>query len=183
MVRRAPLPPDLEEALRQAAAPLAGLRLAVRSSAVGEDTDFSFAGQFHTLLNVDPGELPAHYKEVVASKFRPRAVYYWKYRQFSLSELPMAVGCLVMVPAQVSGIMFSRDPHEPAADAVIVNAVWGLGKYAVDGTITPDFFRVARNKPPAVLEQRVAVKPVALTCDAAGGCRPAAVSPEQAASA
>ncbi|MDI6853987.1 MAG: PEP/pyruvate-binding domain-containing protein [Deltaproteobacteria bacterium] len=183
LVRRAPLPPDLEEALRQAAATLAGGRLAVRSSAVGEDTDYSFAGQFHTLLNVDAADLPVHYKEVVASKFRPRAVYYWKYRQFSLGEVPMAVGCLVMVPARVSGIMFSRDPHAPEADVVIVNAVWGLGKYAVDGTITPDFYKVARSKPFGVLEQRVVVKPVALICEAAGGCRSATMPPEQAASA
>ena len=183
LVSQAPLPPDLEEALEQAGATLAGHRLAVRSSAVGEDTDFSFAGQFHTLLNVEAAGLAAHYKEVVASKFRPRAVFYWKYRDFSLGELPMAVGCVTMVPARASGIMFSRDPHEPEAEAIIITAVWGLGKYAVDGTITPDLYKVGRGKPTAVLEKRIAVKPVALQCQASGGCGPVTLSEEQAASA
>jgi pyruvate,water dikinase len=182
LVRQAPLPPDLEEALRQAGETLAGHRLAVRSSAVGEDTDFSFAGQFHTLLNVEAAELPANYKEVVASKFRPRAVFYWKYREFSLSELPMAVGCLAMVPTQVSGIMFSRDPHEPESNTIIITAVWGLGKYAVDGTITPDLYKMERNKSYAVREQRVTRKPVAFQCQAAGGCGPVTLSEDQAAS-
>jgi pyruvate, water dikinase len=182
LVRQASLPPDLEAALRQAAAPLAGRRLAVRSSAVGEDADFSFAGQFHTLLNVEAAELPAHYKEVVASKFRPRAVFYWKYREFSVSELPMAVGCLAMVPARAAGVMFSRDPHEPESGAVLVNAVWGLGKYAVNGAVTPDLYKVARVRPHAVLEQRLAVKAAALQCRPEGGCAPVALTGEQAAS-
>ncbi len=182
LVRQAPLPPDLEEALRQAAAPFAGKRLAVRSSAVGEDSDFSFAGQFHTLLNTDPADLPVHYREVVASKFRPRAVFYWRYRGFSLSQLPMAVGCLVMVPAAVSGIMFSRDPQETDSKAVVITAVWGLGKYAVDGTVTPDLFRVTRHNPQVILEARIARKPVAFRCQASGGCGPAILPDEQAVS-
>ncbi len=182
LVRAAPLPADLEEALKQEAAKLAGHRLAVRSSAVGEDSDFSFAGQFHTLLNVEASELPAHYKEVVASKFRPRAVFYWKYREFSLNELPMAVGCLAMAPARVSGIMFSRDPDEPQSEAMLITAVWGLGKYAVDGTITPDLYKLERTPPYAVREARVAVKPMALKCRPEGGCDPVELPEEQAAS-
>jgi pyruvate,water dikinase len=181
LVRQASLPADLEKALKEAAATLGGRRLAVRSSAVGEDTDFSFAGQFHTLLNVDAPELPTHYKEVVASKFRPRAVFYWKYREFSLNELPMAVGCLAMVPARVSGVMFSRDPDEPQSEAILVTAVWGLGKSLVDGTITPDSYRVAHNPPHAVHEERVAFKPMAYQCQLEGGCGPVGLPEEQAA--
>jgi len=182
LVRQAPLPPDLEEALRHAAASLAGHRLAVRSSAVGEDSDFSFAGQFRTLLNVEAAAFPEHYKEVVASKFRPRAIFYWKYREFSLGELPMAVGYLAMVPAVVSGIMFSRDPHEADSEAVIITAVWGLGKYAVDGTVTPDFFKVGRRHPHVILAEQIARKPVAYRCQPGGGCGPVPLSEEQASS-
>ena len=114
--------------------------LAVRSSAVGEDTEFSFAGQFATLLNVDAASLPGHYKEIVASKFTSRAIFYWKYQQFSVNALPMAVGVLAMVPARASGVMFSLDPHAPQDDTVLISAVWGLGQYAVDGTVSPDLF-------------------------------------------
>ncbi len=180
LVRQAPLPADLEEALTQAGQTLAGLRLAVRSSAVGEDTDFSFAGQFATLLNVEPGHLSEHYKEIVASKFTSRAIFYWKYQHFSLQELPMAVGCLGMVPARASGVMFSVDPHAPAAETVMITAVWGLGKYAVDGTITPDLYVVDRGAGHAIKQQRVAAKPAALTLSPEGGVTELALPLEEA---
>ena len=87
LVRQAPRP-DLEEAILQAARALPTPWLAVRSSAVGEDSEFSFAGQFATLLNVDAASLPEHYKEIVASKFTSRAIFYWKYREFSVMSCP-----------------------------------------------------------------------------------------------
>jgi pyruvate,water dikinase len=180
LVRQAPLPADLMEALAQASQALSGPGLAVRSSAVGEDTDFSFAGQFATLLNVEAAQLPEHYKEVVASKFTSRAIFYWKYQHFTLNELPMAVGVMEMVPARASGVMFSVDPHAPEANTVIITAVWGLGKYAVDGTITPDLFVVDRGQGHAVKQQRVAVKPVALTISPQGGVAESALASEQA---
>jgi pyruvate,water dikinase len=182
LVRQTPLPPDLEEALGQASHSLAARHLAVRSSAVGEDARFSFAGQFLTLLNVPntPENLVRAYKEIVASKFRPRAIFYWKYRQFALEELPMAVGVLAMVDARASGVMFSQDPHHPEANAVLITAVWGLGKYAVDGTITPDLYRVARDRGHQVLEARVAEKPVALVSREDEGCVEVTLPQDQA---
>jgi pyruvate,water dikinase len=180
LVRQAPLPPDLEEAMLEAAATLSAQGVAARSSAVGEDTEFSFAGQFATLLNVDAARLPEHYKEIVASKFTSRAIFYWKYQHFSTSELPMAVGCLAMVPSRASGVVFSVDPHAPASNTLLITAVWGLGKYAVDGTISPDLFVVSRDEGHPVKERRVAAKPVALVCGPEGGVLQAPLSPEQA---
>jgi len=180
LVREAPLPPDLETALQEAAQTMAGLPLAVRSSAVGEDTDFSFAGQFATLLNVDTAHLAAHYREIVASKFTSRAIFYWKYQRFSADELPMAVGCLAMVPARASGVMFSLDPHAPQSDTILISAVWGLGKYAVDGVISPDLYRVSREPGHRVTEQRVVEKKVALVSRPEGGTQEVALSPDQA---
>jgi len=169
MVRASLLPPDLEEALLKAGRTLPTPWLAVRSSAVGEDTEFSFAGQFLTLLNVNAAQLPQAYKEVVASKFTARAIFYWKYRQFTANELPMAVGCLAMVAPRASGVMFSRDPHAPEKNTVLISAVWGLGKYAVDGTISPDLFEVDRAAGCAIRSRRISAKPVALACRPEGG--------------
>ena len=180
LVRQAPLPPDLEAALLEAGSAFQGRPLAVRSSAVGEDTEFSFAGQFATLLNVDAADLPTHYREIVASKFTSRAIFYWKYQQFSADELPMAVGCVAMVPARASGVMFSLDPHAPESNTVIISAVWGLGKYAVDGTIAPDLYRVSRTSGLQVTEQRVAEKPVALVGRPEGGTAEVALDPDKA---
>jgi pyruvate, water dikinase len=180
LVRQAALPPDLEQALIEAGQSLPSPWLSVRSSAVGEDTEFSFAGQFATLLNVDAASLPAHYKEIVASKFTSRAIFYWKYRQFSINELPMAVGVLTMVPARASGVMFSLDPHAPQDNTVLISAVWGLGKYAVDGTVSPDLFLVNRDRARTIKSWRIADKPVALECGPDGGTQEVSLPPDQA---
>jgi pyruvate, water dikinase len=180
LVRQAPLPRDLEEAIVQAAAGLPTAWLAVRSSAVGEDTEFSFAGQFATLLNVNATSLPEHYKEIVASKFTSRAIFYWKYQQFSVNALPMAVGVLAMVPARASGVMFSMDPHAPQDDTAMISAVWGLGKYAVDGTVSPDLFTVSRQESRRITKRRVVAKPVALICSPEGGVEEITLDPAQA---
>ncbi|MDD5643338.1 MAG: PEP/pyruvate-binding domain-containing protein [Syntrophales bacterium] len=180
LVRQAPLPPDLEAALLEAGRAFQGRPLAVRSSAVGEDTELSFAGQFATLLNVDAADLPAHYQEIIASKFTSRAIFYWKYQHFSADELPMAVGCVTLIPARASGVMFSLDPHAPESNTVLISAVWGLGKYAVDGHITPDLYRVSREPDQQITEQRVAAKPVALAPRPEGGTEEVALDPEQA---
>jgi pyruvate,water dikinase len=180
LVRRAALPDDLEDALRQAAERLPSPWVAVRSSAVGEDTDFSFAGQFATLLNVDAARLPEYYKEIIASKFTARAIFYWKYQQFTVNELPMAVGVLDMAAARASGIMFSTDPHDPEAGNIIITAVWGLGKYAVDGRVSPDIFTVSRGRGHPVQERRVAAKTRALVCSPEGETEEIGLPPDQA---
>jgi pyruvate,water dikinase len=179
MIRQADLPPDLEEALRQAGQQFSGQRLAVRSSAVGEDTDYSFAGQFATLLNMDASNLMTHYQEVLASKFSSRAIFYWKYQNFSVNDIPMAVGCLAMIPARASGIMFSLDPHAPENNTVIITAVWGLGKYAVDGLVSPDLYEMDKGNGHPLRQQRIADKKVALICSPEGGVTEIALSPDQ----
>jgi pyruvate,water dikinase len=182
MILRAPLPLDLEEALVQAVQTLPTPWLAVRSSAVGEDREFSFAGQFATLLNVAAAGLPDHYKLIVASKFTSRAIFYWKYQHFSVSELPMAVGVLAMVPARASGVIFSQDPQAPEADRVLISSVWGLGPYAVDGAVSPDLFVVSRQEGHPIKERRVTDKPAALVCQPGGGVAAAPLPLQQAGS-
>jgi pyruvate,water dikinase len=65
--------------------------------------------------------------------------------------------------------MFSRDPHTPEADRVLITSVWGLGKYAVDGTISPDLYEVSRQEGHPIRQRRVPEKAVALACLPAGG--------------
>ncbi len=48
----------------------------MRSSAIGEDSDLSFAGQYLSRLNVPPAQLLLAYKEVLASLYSPRAISY-----------------------------------------------------------------------------------------------------------
>jgi len=118
--------------------------VSVRSSAIHEDSDFSFAGQYSSFLNV-PEELILHnYKKVIASLFNTRAIFYYKTKGFAETEMVMAVGVLSMVNARAGGVMYSRNPNNPESENIIINAVKGLGKLVVDGTVTAETYVVNR---------------------------------------
>ena len=118
----------------------------MRSSAIGEDSELSFAGQYLTILNV-PGEqlLPA-YKKILASLYTPRAISYRLNKGIRDEDIAMSVVCLQMVDAVASGVMYSHHPFNVRDDNLLISAVWGLGPYAVDGVITPDTYRVAKDR-------------------------------------
>jgi pyruvate,water dikinase len=119
------------------------LNVSVRSSALHEDMLASFAGQYDTALNVPDGELLTQYTNILASQFTPRALFYYKDKGFNIEEMAMAVGVVCMVQARASGIMYSRDPGNPDEDVILINAVWGLGPYAVGGVVPTDNYRVS----------------------------------------
>ena len=148
MIEVSPVPPDVADAISASYAALieraAPRSVSLRSSAIGEDTLFSFAGQYSSFLNVRPDELVDRYRSVLSSKFTPQAIYYFLSHALSESELAMSVSCVAMVDAAASGVAYSRDPVHGGDDAVLVSAIFGLGKYVVDGTLTPDLFRVSR---------------------------------------
>jgi pyruvate,water dikinase len=127
-------------AARRDAPPL----VAVRSSAVGEDGSVSFAGQFATVLGVSRDGLLEAYRQVVASLYSPEAVSYRAMHGLGGDSAAMAVGILEMVPARVSGVMFSRDPSRPASGEILVHAVPGLGVALVDGSLSPEAVRISR---------------------------------------
>jgi pyruvate,water dikinase len=85
----------------------------------------------------------AQYKNVLASQFTPRALFYYREKEFRIGEMAMAVGVLAMIPARASGIIYSRDPANPEGDGVLVNAIWGLGSYAVGGMVPTSNYRVS----------------------------------------
>jgi pyruvate,water dikinase len=70
----------------------------------------------------------------------------------------MAVGCLVMVPAKASGVIYSLDPNAPQSGAVIVSAAYGLGVLVVEGRGSVDGFRLSRHAPHEVLARQIADK-------------------------
>ena len=148
MVTSAPIPDDLADEITDSYKNLResnpGARFALRSSAIGEDTEFSFAGQYQSVLNVRAAELLKSYRDVLASKFTPQAIYYFLSHSMSEDELAMCVGCIVMVNTKSSGVIYTRDPVGTDKDSVVINSIFGLGKYLVDGTISPDIYRVSR---------------------------------------
>lgn len=184
-VARAELPAELQEALRKATEGLRSLSsgspriltVSVRSSAVREDGELSFAGQYATFLNVPEDLIAQRYKDVIASLFSPRAVFYYKSKGFSEPEMVMAVGVLNMVDAKVGGVMYTRDPNDPDNDTIIINALRGLGKAVVDGAYPPCSYLVS-HATGLVRETRPVHQTTMLVCTPAGDIREAAVPAE-----
>ena len=178
MVISSPVPEDLAGAIRESVAQLderaISKKFSLRSSAIGEDTAFSFAGQYATFLNVKEDQVLERYREVLASKFTPKAIYYFLSHDLSESELAMSVGCVDMVDAAASGVVYTRDPVRPDDGCLLINSVYGLGQYLVDGTLTPDVFRVSREDL-SVKESHLSVKPVKLVMSPEGGTTEEAV--------
>ena len=55
-----------------------------------------------------------------------------------------AVNVQAMFPSQVSGVLFTQDPNQLAANRMVLEASYGLGEAVVSGDVTPDRFLVAR---------------------------------------
>ncbi|MGE5257872.1 MAG: PEP/pyruvate-binding domain-containing protein, partial [Hyphomicrobiales bacterium] len=134
------------------------LKISMRSSAIGEDSALSFAGQYLTMLNVPREKILEEYKNILASLFTPRAIAYRLHMGIPFTEASMAVACMEMIPARVSGVMYTRNPVNPVDNRVLINAVWGLGPYAVDGIVPPDSYFLSKADPPVLVNSRIQEK-------------------------
>jgi pyruvate,water dikinase len=173
MIMTSDIPADLQEAVENAYAKCCKktsgkTMVSVRSSAIREDSEFSFAGQYATFLNVPGDAILKKYKEVVASLFTPRAIFYSKTKGFSEGEMVMAVGVLNMVDAIAGGVMYSRDPNDPSTDHILINATHGLGVWVVDGTVTPDTYTVSRHPEGTILDKKISIQEKMLVNGEAG---------------
>ena len=118
--------------------------VAVRSSATAEDLPTaSFAGQQDTYLNVK-GEayLLKKVKECYASLFTQRAIYYRHEQKFDHSKVGLAVVVQKMIESEKSGVAFSIDPVTNDKNKIVIEAIFGLGEYIVQGKVTPDHYEV-----------------------------------------
>jgi pyruvate,water dikinase len=115
--------------------------LAVRSSALGEDTEeASAAGQYETVLNVTTKEgLQQAISTVRASYEHPAASQYRRDR--NLKETAMAVLIQQQIQGVFSGVAFSRDPITQENDAVVIEATAGSAAQVVSGRYTPEQYR------------------------------------------
>jgi pyruvate,water dikinase len=163
LVREAPIRQDVEEEIALAAHDLyrkahGRARASIRSSAIGEDGRSTFAGLYATFLNIPIEQILRRYKEVVASKFNSRALFYMLTHGYRESEIAMSVGCFLMVDAVAAGVAYSVDPTDAALNRMLISAVWGLGKPVVDGTVSPDAYVVSRRPGKGILEIRTVKK-------------------------
>ena len=121
--------------------------VAVRSSATAEDLPgLSFAGQQETFLNVSGADaVVAATKNCWASLWTAQAISYRHQNGIDQSAVAMAVVVQIMVPSEVSGILFTANPATGERSEMIVNASFGLGEAVVGGQVTPDTYIVDRD--------------------------------------
>ncbi len=149
------------------------VKLAVRSSALGEDIEgATFAGQYRSLLNVDRSSLLGACKEVMASKYSMQAMAYRTNRGIKDEDVAMSVGCMVMVKAHASGVAYSRSPVNIRDENVSIYSVWGLPKAVVDGAAQTDEFKVSSASPMQLVSRYIADKTEKyVCCEGEGICR------------
>ncbi len=120
--------------------------VAVRSSANAEDLPgLSFAGQQETFLNVRGADAVLQaVKDCWASLWTTQAISYRHQNGIDPDAVAMAVVVQIMVPSEVSGILFTANPATGERSEMIVNASFGLGEAVVGGQVTPDTYVVDR---------------------------------------
>ncbi|MGA0800405.1 MAG: phosphoenolpyruvate synthase [Steroidobacteraceae bacterium] len=141
----APLPPELEQAVREGYRRFGNnAAVAVRSSATAEDLpEASFAGQQETFLNVQGEESVLEaMRHVFASLFNDRAIAYRVHQGFDHSQVALSAGIQQMVRSDLgaSGVMFTLDTDSGFRDVVFITASYGLGETVVQGAVNPDEF-------------------------------------------
>jgi pyruvate,water dikinase len=166
-MRFAPLSEALRDELGTSYEAMGEPPVAVRSSALGEDShDATFAGQQESFLWVRGFEhLCDAVRDCWASLYTPRAIVYR--RRLGSADAAMGVTVQEMVDAEVSGVLFTCNPVSGDPSMVSVNASWGLGIAVVGGETTPDDYLVSKVTG-EVVRQTISSKGIEYVPDDAG---------------
>ncbi|MFV0438030.1 MAG: PEP/pyruvate-binding domain-containing protein [Desulfopila sp.] len=144
LIKQATVPAELAREIAAATATLApASRFAVRSSALAEDSEMAFAGQYLSELEVPAAEVISAYKTVLAGKYCPSALTYRLRCGLSDDETTMAVLVIPMLSPRVSGVMHTLDPTGAGAEMGIY-AVPGLAADLVGGKQTAERYQLCR---------------------------------------
>ncbi len=131
----APLPQPLSTEIVAAWRQLGAGPVAVRSSGTAEDLpEASFAGQQDSFLNVHgEDEVCDAVRACFASLWTERAIAYRARQAIGADRVSLAVVVQKLVPADVSGVMFTINPTNGRTDQTLITAAFGLGESVVEG--------------------------------------------------
>lgn len=119
---------------------------AVRSSGLSEDSALaSFAGEFETVLNVEADKVRDAIHTVFKSTESERVKVYSSVHGFE-ERHKIAVVVQLMVPSELSGVLFTADPITGSHTSMAGNYVHGLGEQLVSGEANANPFRLMRPK-------------------------------------
>lgn len=121
--------------------------VAVRSSATAEDLpDASFAGQQESFLDIKgESNLIQAVRSAWGSLWGARAIFYRATKGYNHFKVLLAIPVQLMVQSEVSGVLFSVNPVTGNKNQVVVEAVWGLGDFMVQGVVNPDHYIVNKS--------------------------------------
>jgi len=154
-----PLSPQIEAAIVSAYEGLSCGLIAVRSSAIGEDSaEFSFAGQLSSYLYIrDKEHMLDSVRACWASAYTERGISYRIQNKLGIDNIKVAVVLQEMIDSEKSGVLFTCDPVKGTPETCFVNSVFGVGEGLVSGALEGDTY-VVDKKTFAVQEQIVAEK-------------------------
>lgn len=163
IIRKSPINEQLSIEIMKAYKKLSGfgglknIPVAVRTSATAEDSlDASFAGQGDTFLNViGEANVISRVRDCWSSLFTSRSIFYQVKKHYDHFKIGVAVPVQKLINSEVSGIMFTANPVTNAKTEIIVETIWGLGEYIVQGKITPDQHIVDKNSWKIISEEHV----------------------------
>ncbi|CAG7626624.1 PEP/pyruvate-binding domain-containing protein [Paenibacillus allorhizosphaerae] len=122
-------------------------RFAVRSSALSEDSaQASFAGEFETVLNTSTDESVRDAIDTVYASRESERVKAYSIVQGIDQSHQIAVVVQLMVPSEISGVLFTADPVTGSYRTMTGNYVYGLGEQLVSGESNAESFSFARPK-------------------------------------
>lgn len=152
LILDAEVPEEIARGIRFAVSEIIGPEdlIAVRSSALAEDGEISFAGQYASELNVQPNDVLEAYKRVLAGKYCPRAVAYRISNGLTDNETAMAALVIPMVDADNAGVVYSMNPDCRGDDSIGVFGVRGVGEGLVDGSVSPARASLSRDTEPVL---------------------------------
>jgi pyruvate, water dikinase len=154
LINKTPISQSLSTEIMKAYKKLSGfgglkhVPVAVRTSATAEDSaDASFAGQGDTYLNVI-GEVNVinRVRDCWSSLFTSRSIFYQVKKHYDHFKIGVAVPVQKLINSEVSGIMFTANPVTGDKKQIIIETIWGLGEYIVQGKITPDQYVIDKNE-------------------------------------
>ncbi len=153
LIKKSPISQDLSIEIMKAYKKLSGfgglinVPVAVRTSATAEDSlEASFAGQGDTFLNVIGETNVLHrVRDCWSSLFTPRSIFYQVKNHYDHFKIGVAVPIQKLIQSEISGIMFTANPVTNDKSKIIVETIWGLGEYIVQGRVTPDQYIIDKN--------------------------------------
>ncbi len=138
--------PELQKNILECFDELGTTRVAVRSSAVAEDSDdASWAGQLESYLNTTRNGLIEAVEKCWESIKSERAIEYADEHGVNEDQRAVAVVVQAMVDSEISGVLFTANPVTQNRMECLIEAIHGLGELLVQGAVTPESFITDRS--------------------------------------